>query len=198
MFRYKSNKQAFIIAALLVFLCLVCLTGATLALFTNDPNDGTIGIVTTAGNVKIDVVDTSGVTLQNRSLAFITPAGYVESEHSIFEPGASFYTQNFIVTNEGSVPVNFKVAINHGEGEKVKKFVDSFDVWIVEKDENDPENSTIKLLSEFDGTLGVGEKSSNLQLYIKMKETAGNEFSNEHYSGIGITVTAVQGNVPID
>ena len=38
----------------------------------------------------------------------------------------------------------------------------------------------------------------NNELYIKMKETAGNEFSNEHYSGIGITVTAVQGNVPID
>ena len=33
MFRYRSNKQAFIIAVLVILLCLVSLTGATLALF---------------------------------------------------------------------------------------------------------------------------------------------------------------------
>ena len=42
MFRYKSNKQAIIIAALIILLCFVCLTGSTLALFTNDPEKGTI------------------------------------------------------------------------------------------------------------------------------------------------------------
>ena len=72
MFRYKSHKQAFIMTALVILLCLVCLTGATLALFTSDPNDGTIGIITTSGDVEIDIVDTSGATLQNRALDFIT------------------------------------------------------------------------------------------------------------------------------
>ena len=72
MFRYKSHKQAFIMTALVILLCLVCLTGATLALFTSDPNDGTIGIITTSGDVEIDIVDTSGATLQNKALDFIT------------------------------------------------------------------------------------------------------------------------------
>ena len=40
MLRYKSNKQACIIAALVILLCLVCLAGSTLALFTSDPEDG--------------------------------------------------------------------------------------------------------------------------------------------------------------
>jgi hypothetical protein len=57
MLRYKSHKQAFIMAALVILLCLVCLTGATLALFTGNVNDGTIGIITTTGDIAVDIVD---------------------------------------------------------------------------------------------------------------------------------------------
>ena len=106
MFRYKSNKQAFTIAALVILLCLVSLTGATLALFTSDPNDGTIGIVTTSGDVEIDIVDTSGVTLQNKALSFVTST---EDSVPLFEPGAVFYTQGFRIKNVGEVPVKYRL-----------------------------------------------------------------------------------------
>ena len=57
MIRCKSYKQALVIAALVILLCLVCLSGATYALFTNDPSDGTIGIVTTSGKVDVDIIN---------------------------------------------------------------------------------------------------------------------------------------------
>ena len=57
MFRYQSNKKAFVIAVSVILLCAICLTGATLALFTSGGKDGTIGIITTTGVVKVDLVD---------------------------------------------------------------------------------------------------------------------------------------------
>ena len=57
MFRYKENYSAIIVAAIVILLCLITLTGATFALFTNNPDDGEIGIITTSGNVKVDIVD---------------------------------------------------------------------------------------------------------------------------------------------
>ena len=57
MFRYQSNKQAFVIALFVILLCIICLTGATLALFTSNPDDGTIGVITTAGIVNVDIVE---------------------------------------------------------------------------------------------------------------------------------------------
>ena len=190
MFRYKTNKQAFIIAALLVLLCLMSLTGATLALFTNDLNDGTIGIVTTSGNVEIDIVDTAGKTLQNSSLAFVTT-----TDEPLFEPGATFYTQEFCVKNNGNIPVNFTLSVSKDDKIDMTEFDKAFELWIVQEGD-DLQNA--KHITEFkvEG-LAPGKTSVNYRLLIKMKETVGNEFQGKTYTGIGVTVYAVQGNVSI-
>ena len=181
MFRYKTNKQAFIIAALLVLLCLMSLTGATLALFTNDLNDGTIGIVTTSGNVEIDIVDTAGKTLQNSSLAFVTT-----TDEPLFEPGATFYTQEFCVKNNGNIPVNFTLSVSKDDKIDMTEFDKAFELWIVQKGD-DLQNA--KHITEFkvEG-LAPGKTSVNYRLLIKMKETVGNEFQGKTYTGIGVTV----------
>ena len=97
--RYTFNKQPIVMAAIVILLCLTCLMGATLALFTSDPNDGTIGIITTSGDVSIDIVDTAGVTLQNKALGFIVTVDnmqhLVQDTDVWFEPGATFCTQGF-------------------------------------------------------------------------------------------------------
>ena len=190
MFRYKTNKQAFIIAALLVLLCLMSLTGATLALFTNDLNDGTIGIVTTSGNVEIDIVDVAGKTLQNSSLAFVTT-----TDEPLFEPGATFYTQEFCVKNNGNIPVNFTLSVSKDDKIDMTEFDKAFELWIVQEGD-DLQNA--KHITEFkvEG-LAPGKTSVNYRLLIKMKETVGNEFQGKTYTGIGVTVYAVQGNVSI-
>jgi len=192
MFRYKSNKQAFIIAALVILLCLACLTGATLALFTSDLKDGTIGIVTTSGDVEIDIVDTSGVTLQSRALDFMTT---LDDGKTLFEPGATFYTQGFQVKNTGNIPVNFSLSVSKDDKIDMKEFDEAFEVWIVRSDDENFDNA--ERLTNFKGRLEVGESSATYHLFIKMKESVGNEFQGKTYTGIGVTVYAVQGNAMI-
>ena len=193
MFRYKSHKQAFIMTALIILLCLVSLTGATLALFTSDTRDGTIGIITTAGEIKVDIVDSSlESTLVGKVLEFQTSS---ERKEILFEPGATFYTQGFKVKNLGNIPVNFRLSVSEDETIDPEEFNESFEVWI-STDPNDTADA--QKLSEFTGRLEVGESSERTYyLFVKMRESAGNEFQGKTYTGIGVTVYAVQGNVVI-
>ena len=193
MFRYKSHKQAFIMTALVILLCLVCLTGATLALFTSNLNDGTIGIVTTSGDVEIDIVDTEGATLQNKALGFITSSA---DKEPLFEPGATFYTQEFQVMNRGDIPVNFSLSVSKDDKIDMEEFDEAFEVWIVRASDGDFKNA--ERITSFKGRLEVGESSEKYRLVIKMKESVGNEFQGKTYTGIGVTVYAVQGNAQLD
>jgi hypothetical protein len=194
MFRYKTSKQAFVIAALVILLCLVCLIGATLALFTNDPNDGTIGIITTAGEVKADIVDDSAEqnSLVAKVLEFRTSS---ERKEILFEPGATFFTQGFLIKNVGDVSINFHLTVSEDASIDMEEFHKAFEVWISTSPTN-PANA--ERLTEFVGHLDAGETSTDTYyLFVKMKESAGNEFQGKSYDGIGIKVFAVQGNANV-
>lgn len=187
----KLNK-AVIMASIVILLCLISLTGATLALFTSNPDDGKIGIITTSGNVKIDIVSADDTTdsLQGDVLNFDTES----ADHEVlFEPGATFYTQGFKVKNVGSIPVNFRVYISDDDSLDMTAFTEAFDFYIT-TDPDDPD-AMIDMIN-FVGRVEVDKCSDEtFFLVIKMKETASNEFQNQKYTGIGITVCAVQGNV---
>ena len=202
MVRCKSNKKAFIITALIILLCLISLVGATLAIFTSDKNDGTIGIVATAGYIDIDIVDESGKTLVGEVLEFHTSA---EQKEILFEPGAVFYTQGFKIKNNGDIPVKFKLSVGkdnvidiNGEPVDINVFNKAFEIWITKKPTRSAEAEDLK---PFIGTLGVDENNNTSDTYylvVKMKESADNHFQNKEYTGIGVTVYAVQGNVDIE
>lgn len=191
MFRYSSYKKALIMTAAVILLCLVCLAGATLALFTGDPDKGTVGIVATAGNIKLDVVDASlEHSLIGGVLEFQTSS---ERRELLFEPGAEFFTQGFKLKNVGDVPVNFRLAVSEDERIDSEEFEKAFEIWISDGSDS---TANAQRLTDFTGRLEVGECSDvTYYLFIKMKEDAGNEFQGKAYSGMGITVYAVQGNV---
>lgn len=193
MSRYKINNKTFIIAAMVILLCLVSITGATLALFTSTTEDGKIGINATSGNLKVDIVDASEnpSSLVGDVLDFVTTS---DNKKILFEPGAMYYTEGFRVKNNGSIPVNFILYISEDETVSAD-FSDAFEVWLTE----DPTNrENMVKLQEFDGRLEVGQNSSIYYLVFRMKETAGNEFQDRTFTGVGITVCAVQGNVSIN
>lgn len=191
---YKTdiNKKALVIAIVVIFLCLVSLSGATYALFINS-DDGTIGIVTTSGTVDVDIEDKAGNSLVNETLSFVVKQGL--SNDVLFEPGATFFTQDFTIKNEGTVPVNFTLSVSRDEKIDMEKFNQAFEIWIVKK--GDAESSALKISEFIERGLRPGASSATYCLYIKMKETAGNEFQKKTYTGIGITVYAVQSNANI-
>lgn len=193
MSRYKPNKKTFIIAAMVILLCLVSITGATFALFTSTTEDGKIGINTTSGSLKVDIIDASDnpSSLVGDVLDFITTS---DKQEILFEPGAMYYTEGFRVKNNGSIPMNFILYISEDESVS-EDFSEAFEVWLT----NDPTDRTNMVkLQEFDGRLEVGQTSDIYYLVFRMKETAGNEFQDRAFTGVGITVCAVQGNGYID
>ncbi len=191
MSRYRFNKKTLIIAAMAILLCLVSLTGATFALFTSTTGDGKIGINATSGSLKVDLVDASDnpSSLVGDTLDFVTT---LAQDKILFEPGATFYTEGFRVKNNGNIPLNFIIYISEDK-ETDADFFDAFDVWITD----DPSRK-ITELSKFDGRLEVGESSKVYYLVFHMKETADNKYKNRTFTGVGVTVCAVQGNVNID
>ncbi len=191
MFRYNSVHQHLFIAGLVILLCLVCLTGATLALFVSSPNDGAIGVITTSGNVRVDIVDASSkASLVGQVLQLQTSS---ERREILFEPGATYYTQGFKVKNTGDIPINFRLSVSDDQSVDMDEFNEAFEVWIAKDDLN---LANAERLSDFRGSLKVGQSSeSTYYLFIKMKETVGNDFEGKTYTGIGVTVYAVQGNV---
>lgn len=197
MFRNKEkenrNYSAFIMAGLVILLCLISLTGATLALFTSNPDDGKIGVIATTGNVRVDIVDSkTEESLVGETLLFQSADG---EDGILFEPGATFYTQGFKAKNVGDIPINFRMYISEDENLNMNEFIEAFDFYITTNPDN-PTDAT-KILN-FNGGLEVGESSDTYYLVIKMKETATNGFQNRSYKGIGITVCAVQGNVSLE
>lgn len=193
MLRYNSQKTAVIMAFTVILLCLTCITGATLALFTSDPDDGTIGIISTAGNVRLDIVDPyTEESMLGRVLKFQSSS---EQQTIRFEPGATFATQGFKIRNVGNVPVNFRLSVSEDENINMEEFSKAFEIWI---STDLAVGESRERLTEFCDRLEVDERSEQTYyLFVKMKESAGNEFQGKCYTGIGITVYAVQGNVNI-
>ena len=182
-------KVKIVIAVLVILLCLLFIIGSTLALFTD--SDGKIGINATAGDLEVDIVDTSDIpnSLVGETLDFVTTSA---QDKILFEPGAAFHTEGFHVKNNGNIPFNFIIYISE-DSKTDADFLDVFDVWITD----DP-SRTVTELPEFDRRLEPGEVSDVYYLVFRMKEDAGNEYKNRTFTGVGITVCAVQGNVNID
>ena len=190
---YNESKNKLIAAVLVISLCLSSLIGSTFALFTSSLEDGTIGVVTTSGDVEVAIVDAqTGKSLIGESLEFMTTS---DRKVVLFEPGATFFTQGFKVENVGNIPINFHLSVSRDRNIDYTEFNKAFEVWI---STSITDTSAAEPIKDFVGRLEVGKKTETVYyLFIKMKENAGNEFQDKEYRGIGVTVYAVQGNVKL-
>ncbi len=186
-----KTKYTLILAAIVILLCLASLTGATLALFTSSDEDGTIGINATSGNIKLDIVaaDDPSDSLVGEALDLVIKDG---SGEILFEPGMTVHTEGFRIRNDGNIPINFIAYLSKDSA--TANFIEAFDVWLT----TDPTSRTgMVKLEEFDGRLEKEQSSDVYYLVLHMKEEVGNKYQDQPFTGVGITVCAVQGNVDI-
>ena len=195
-FKIDPRIRSLIIAAMIILLCLVYVTSATYALFTYSTEDGKIGINTTSGNLEVDIID---ATDDPKSLVGDVLDFDADGNHEIwFEPGSLYYTEGFRIENKGDISLKFIVYITGEDNYSIElterepiMFSEAFDAWIT----TDPTGRTGMVeLDKFEGYLEAKHCSDIYFLVFKMKETAGDLFQDRAFSGIGITVTAVQGN----
>jgi len=181
----------YLILILIIIALMATAAVVTYILFGIDHDDGKIGINIVTGKCEIDIVDSSENTLVGEVLDFVSESG---DNTVYFAPGKTYYTEGFRLKNTGTVPVNFRVYISEDESLDKETFEEAFEVWMTNnKEETDIENK----LTAFKDELGVGEISETYYLVIKMKEEAGNEFQNQTFAGIGITVYAMQNDTEI-
>ena len=185
-----GDVKKLLLPILVILLCFTFVVGATFALFTNG-EDGNIGINTVSGYMDIDIVDTEQNSLVNETMQFVT----LSDDPLYFEPGATIHTQGFVVKNNGSITVNYRIFVSEDTSENMAAFSDAFEIY-VSPDRNDL-SKAISLV-DFSGTLAPGQVGDTYYIILKMKENANNDFQDNIYSGIGITVHAVQGNVDAD
>lgn len=191
-YAYNIEKRNKIIITILMIAALILLLTATCftyIFFTFGEDDGKIGINVTSGECEIDIVDTEGTSLLGDVLDFIVAE---EKEKVYFEPGATYFTEGFEVKNVGNAPVEFRVYISEDKENDRYALEEAFELWIT-KDTSNLDNA--EKLTSFSGHLEIGEKSESYYLVIRMKESADNEFQNKTYTGIGVTVYAVQDNI---
>ena len=149
-------------------------------------DDGSIGVNVTTGKCKIDIVDAEGVSIVGDVLDFAIEDGV---DTLYFEPGMTCYTEAFRVKNIGTVGINFHVSVSEDDSIDSEEFKQAFELWIT----NDlTDIYAAKELTEFTGTLMPDGQSGEYYLVVRMKDTAGNDFQDKTYTGIGITVHAVQ------
>ena len=190
--RRRASAHTLVRLCIVLLLCLSSVVGVSYALFTSDLEDGTIGINVTSGQVDVDLVNTSGNSLVGDVL-HLSPNGK-ELSTFLFEPGVTVYTEGFRVVNKGTVPVNFRMYISRDDNVDALAFEQAFEIFIT-KDVSNLESG--EGLMSFKDSLALDASTDVYYLVIRMKETADNTFQNVVYTGVGVTVYAVQGNVAI-
>ena len=150
-------------------------------------DDGKIGINATSGDLEVGIIDATEnpQSLVGKALNFETKDGVV-----LFEPGAVYHTEGFRVSNLGDIPMNYIVYISKDK-DVTADFSAAFEVWITT---NPATREMDEKLQEFEGSLAPEKSSEIYYLVFRMKETAGNEFQDRTFTGVGITVCAVQGD----
>ena len=183
----KATKRALLTSVMALVMCVVMLAGTTFAWFTDTASTGVNKIQ--AGNLKVDIVDESGNSLDGKTLNFKDFNGKTDI---LWEPGATFFTQGFKIANEGNLALKYKVVVSGITGDTGLLKVMKFDVVSAMTKTGSEVNFTAtpgQLLPSATGTPSV---SDVYYLRGRMAENAGNEYKNMTLTGISVTVYATQ------
>ena len=192
--RYGYRRHSILapILIIVIVLCIVAIGILTWALFrVGADDDGKIGTNVTSGKVKVDIINANGDSLIGDAFKFVTDG---EEDSVIFAPGLMYYTEGFYVKNDGNLDIKYRVFISEDESIDNTAFQEAFDFYLVTDISQIGTLENAEKLNSYTGSLDKNKTSGVYYLVIRMKETAGNEFQDRTFSGIGITVHATQSN----
>ena len=185
----KSLKRALLSSAFSLIICAAMLIGTTFAWFTDTASTAVNKIQ--AGNLKVDIVDKNGNSLNGKSLSFRDVNNKTDI---LWEPGARFNLDSFKIVNKGNLALKYKVIISGINGSaKLLEAID-FTVKIGDAAEAalaDWEGVLLPEAAAATDTMPVKE-TKLITISGKMREDAGNEYQGLSIGGIGITVLATQ------
>ena len=185
----KSLKRALLSSAFSLIICVAMLIGTTFAWFTDTASTAVNKIQ--AGNLKVDIVDQNGNSLNGKSLSFRDVNNKTDI---LWEPGARFNLDSFKIVNKGNLALKYKVIISGINGSA--KLLEAIDFTVKIGD------AAEAALADWEGVLlpdGAAatdtmpvKETKLITISGKMREDAGNEYQGLSIGGIGITVLATQ------
>ena len=185
----KSLKRALLSSAFSLIICVAMLIGTTFAWFTDTASTAVNKIQ--AGNLKVDIVDKNGNSLNGKSLNFRDVNNKTDI---LWEPGAKFNLDSFKIVNKGNLALKYKVIISGINGSA--KLLEAIDFTVKIGD------AAEAALADWEGVLlpdGAAaadtmpvKETKLITISGKMREDAGNEYQGLSIDGIGITVLATQ------
>lgn len=181
----NATKRALISSMVTMILCVAMLIGTTFAWFTDTASTGVNTIQ--AGNLDVELVDGNGKPL-GASLQWVKAAGH-ENEAILWEPGATYNLQSFMIKNKGNLALKYKIVVS-GVQEGDAELLKVLDFTMKEGE------AALDLNAEH--KLAARETSGLITLTAQMKQEAGNEYQNKEIKGITITVVATQDTVESD
>ncbi len=197
MTNFKTTKRALFTSSLSLLLCVAMLIGSTFAWFTDSATTGVNTIV--AGNLDIDIVDSSNNSLQGGSLGFVKNAGgAIITDDILWEPGCRYILQPATLVNKGNLWVKYRVMISavNGADDGEYDLASVIDVY-----EGSTHLGTLRQVLAMgdnikEGVLApngeAGDKASFGEIKLVMQESAGNEYMNTSIESIAIKVEATQ------
>ena len=183
MTKTKSTKRALLMSALTLLMCVSMLIGSTFAWFTDSVTSA--GNIIKSGNLKVDLVDVNGNSMEGKVIDFVTADGRDQSE-ILWEPGCTYEMEPVYVVNKGNLALKYNFVINGIVGDA--KLLEAIE-WTITLDgvETDMYTYEGKLLPE-EGK----NKSGALVISGHMKKEAGNEYQDLTVEGISVAVYATQ------
>ena len=203
----RATKRALLTSVVALVMCVVMLVGTTFAWFTDTASTGVNKIQ--AGNLKVSLVDKNGDDLTGKTIRWTRKAASGKGTETIdenglplWEPGATYRTEQFYIRNDGNLALKYKVSVNGFEGDT--KLLDVLDFTVLLSGANVKNEDEIKYsleaLADYEGyllpesakTSATDPEIVGIKITAKMKESAGNEYQGLSLDGIGITVVATQ------
>ena len=178
----KSLKRALLSSTFSLIICVAMLIGTTFAWFTDTASTAVNKIQ--AGNLKVDIVDQNGNSLNGKSLSFRDVNNKTDI---LWEPGAKFNLDSFKIVNKGNLALKYKVIISGINGSA--KLLEAIDFTVKIGD------AAEAALADWEGVLlpdAPAKETKLITISGKMREDAGNEYQGLSIGGIGITVLATQ------
>lgn len=183
----NTTKNALLMSAISMLLCVAMLVGATFAWFNDSTSTVVNSIHTGTLDIELQMKDEAGnwVSAEEETLDFVKADG-AEGEAIIWEPGCTYRLQDLRLINRSNLALKYKVLITGIQGdEKLNEAIE----WTIRLDGAD-----LNIGEEMYWLPGDGTTDNVKEFTISghMMETAGNEYQGLAIEGISITVLAAQ------
>ena len=202
----KSFKKIIVPAIAAIALCLSLIAGATYAWFTDEAKTNVNTIQSGKLDVALEMKEGDGwVSAEGKTLSFLkmnAEGELVADENVLWEPGCTYKLPLLRIVNNSNVAIKYTVMFNGATGDTQLLNALTFTTKVTRYRPTGSSYSTV--YSNFGGQLfagtivskpdenGEGFAFAEMQITVKMKKEAGNEYQNLTINNMAITVKATQ------